>query len=483
MKPTQNEYNALLRHDLVSFIQKVFATVVPGTPYQHNWHIEAITWRLQQIYTGEINRLIITLPPRSLKSIITSVAYPAWLLGQDPTNHIICVSYSQDLSSKHALDSRAVMESDWYRRIFPGTQLHGDKKSVGEFMTTQRGGRLSTSVGGTLTGRGGNFIIIDDPHKADEGVLSETNRESAKNWYRNTLSSRLDNKKEDVIILIQQRLHEDDLAGYFLESDGWVHLNLPAIAEELQSIPTGPNSFHKRIVGGILHPARESNRELEALKNTLGSYIFAAQYQQRPAPMGGGMIKWEWFKTFKCRPDKEYGDMIYQSWDTASKAEAMHDYSVCTTWLYKHKKFYLLHVLRERLEYTQLKTRMIDHATQWDADQILIEDKGAGTSLIQDLQQDGSIPITGIIPKDDKVTRMMIATPLIECGQVSIPEEASWLADLQHELVNFPNGKHDDQVDSVSQFLNWARDSLQSIDMGILTVFPSLISSHGPGNW
>ena len=325
-------------------------------------------------------------------------------------------------------------------------------------MTTRRGGRLSTSVGGTLTGRGGNIIIIDDPHKADEGVQSGTNRESVNSWYRNTLSSRLDNKKEDAIILIQQRLHEDDLAGHLLESGDWVHLNLPAIAEEPQLIPIGPGCFHQREIDDVLHPARESMRELDALKNILGSYNFAAQYQQRPAPMGGGLIKWEWFKTYDNQPSKEYGDQIIQSWDTASKAEAIHDWSVCTTWLLKDNEYYLLHILRQHLEYTGLKQRIIDHAKYWDADIVLIEDKGAGISLIQDIRHGSELDVVPIIPKEDKETRLMIISPIIESGRVLIPAEAEWLAALQHEIVNFPKGRHDDQVDSVSQFLNWVRD-------------------------
>jgi len=478
MDLTKSEYDALLRQDLVSFIQKTFTTVVPGTMYQHNWHIEAIAWHLQQVHSGQIKRLIITLPPRSLKSIITSVAYPAWLLGQDPSNHMICVSYSQNLSDKLALDCRAVMETDWFRQIFPGTRLHSDKNSVGEFMTTRRGGRLSTSVGGTLTGRGGNIIIIDDPHKADEGIQSDTKREGAKDWFRNTLSSRLDNKAEDAIILIQQRLHEDDLAGYLLETGDWVHLNLPAIAEEPQMIPIGLNRFYRRQVDDVLHPERESRHELAVLKSTLGSYNFAAQYQQRPAPMGGGLIKWEWFEVYEDELGQEYGDRIIQSWDTASKAEAMHDWSVCTTWLYRYKRIYLLHVLRERLEYTQLKARITDHATRWNNDTVLIEDKGAGTSLIQDLRHDSNLSVIDIIPEGDKATRMMTVTPIIESGRVYIPAEASWLAELQHELVNFPKSKYDDQVDCVSQFLNWSRKSLQPIDMSILTIFPSMFSNQ-----
>ncbi len=275
--------------------------------------------------------------------------------------------------------------------------------------------------------------------------------------------------------MIQQRLHENDLVGYLLETGNWKHLNLPAIAEEYQCVQIGKNRFHERRIGDALHPERESHETLNELQRTLGSYNFAAQYQQRPAPLGGGMVKWEWFQTYDKVISKEYEDQIIQSWDTACKAETMRDWSVCTTWLIKNQKMYLLHVLRRRLEYPSLKSHILRHAKDWDADQILIEDKGAGTSLIQDLRNGSALCITSIVPKDDKVTRMLGVTSLIESAQVFIPKEASWLADFQHEIVNFPKSKHDDQVDSLSQFLHWARRRYKSTGPTEIIVVPSEI--------
>ena len=469
---------ALLRRDLTSFIHRTFQTVSPGTPYLHNWHIEAIAYHLERCYRGEINRLIITLPPRHLKSIAASVAYPAWLLGQDPTRKIITVSYAQDLATKHALDTRTVMTTPWYRRCFPRTRLHPDKNSQTECMTTARGFRLATSVGGTLTGRGGNLIIIDDPHKAEE-AFSETKRQAAIDWYRTTLLSRLDNKHEDTLIVIQQRLHENDLAGYLLESGDWVHLNIPAIAEEEQCIPIGKDRVHIRKPGDALHAAREPLSVLDTIKTTIGSYAFAGQYQQRPASLGGGMIKWDWFEHYDAapKPEKVDGDQIVQSWDTASKAEARHDWSVCTTWLIKNNRYYLLQVTRIRLEFPDLERHIQSLAEEWRADYVLIEDKGAGTQLIQDLQRESSLNLIGCVPKDDKVTRMMAVTPPIEAGRVWLPQEAAWLADFQHEILHFPNGKHDDQVDSLSQFLQWANDRPLPFDVDSIIVVPSIMTS------
>jgi hypothetical protein len=186
--------DVVLRRDLVGFVRKAFGTVSPGLSFIPNWHIEAICHELAKVVSGETNRLIITMPPRHLKSICASVALPAWVLGHDPTRRIISVSYAQDLAVKHGNDCRAVMSSDWYRRVFPGTEIDAAKNTETEIMTTKRGSRLATSVGGVLTGRGGNMIIIDDPLKPAD-AMSDTARERHIEWYSTTLISRLDNKR------------------------------------------------------------------------------------------------------------------------------------------------------------------------------------------------------------------------------------------------------------------------------------------------
>ncbi len=290
-----------LRNDLSTFIHRTFQTVAPAQPYLYNWHIDAMAWYLAQCATGAIRRLVITLPPRYGKSICASVAFPAWVLGRDPSKRIICASYSENLAGKHAGDCRTVMESDWYRSVFPGTRISRDKNTELNYLTTGKGYRYSTSVGGTLTGRGGNFIIIDDPINP-EGAMSEAKRSTVNNWFDSTLYSRLDSKRDDVIILIMQRLHVDDLAGYVMPREPWIHLNLPAIAESEQQIQIGDGQFHQRQVGDLLHEAREPRDVLEKLKGALGSFNFSAQYQQCPVPLKGEIIKWEWFQFFDALP-------------------------------------------------------------------------------------------------------------------------------------------------------------------------------------
>ena len=265
---------AILRNNLTAFTQRCFQTVVPGQLFLANWHVEAITHQLERIRLGEIRRLIITLPPRNLKSICASVAFPAFMLGHDPALRIVCASYSQDLTAKHSRDCRAVIESAWYKQLFRRTRIDPRKNTEAEFETTARGYRLGTSVGGTLTGRGGNLIIIDDPLKPAE-AMSETKRAAVSEWYDTTLSSRLDQKTEDAIVLIMQRLHVDDLVGHVLEKNpAWTHLNLPAIAESPHEIELGGGMTYKREVGEVLHPDREPLRVLDELKPRWGATDF-----------------------------------------------------------------------------------------------------------------------------------------------------------------------------------------------------------------
>jgi hypothetical protein len=259
----------MLRHDFYSFIQAIFPLVSPNGMFLPNWHIEAMACALTQVLRGETKRLIITIPPRSLKSICASVAFPAFVLGHDPRRRIICVSYSEGLARKHANDCRALMRSRLYQRLFPGTRISSNKDTELEFATMAGGNRLATSIEGTLTGRGGNFVIIDDPMKPQD-AYSEAARESTKQWYGNTLLSRLDDKVNDAIVVVMQRLHVDDLVGHLLEQCGWTHLNLPAIAESEHRVPLGLNRIHLRKLGELLHPEREPLTILDEFKRSMG---------------------------------------------------------------------------------------------------------------------------------------------------------------------------------------------------------------------
>lgn len=454
---TIEDYRTLLRVDFGTFVQRCFLELNPSTPLRWNWHIDAIVARLDACRRGEIRRLIINVPPRSLKSLCASVALPAFLLGNDPAAQVICASYGQDLADKLARDTRTVMQAPWFADTF-GQRLAAARPSAQEIATTAHGFRLATSVGGVLTGRGGDYLIVDDPLKPDEAV-SDTQRQKVNDWFDGTLSSRLNDKQRGCIIVIMQRLHEDDLVGHLLERGEWEVLSFPAIAEAEQVFeirtPFGVRR-HRREVGDVLHPAREPLAVLDALRTSLGAYNFAGQYQQSPRPFGGGMIKEEWFSSYTAETRPVAFERIVQSWDTASKATELADYSVCTTWgATDDDRYYLLDVFREKLEYPDLKRAVIALHTRWQPRTVLIEDKASGIQLIQDLRYDGLSAVTPYTPQAEKIMRLLAQTPTIEQGRVYLPDQAAWRAAYLHELTSFPKGKNDDQADSTAQALEW----------------------------
>lgn len=465
MAPDGRKLEALLRSDFRAFVHKVFNTLAPGQTYVRSWHVEAIAWRLERLRRGEIRRLIINMPPRSLKSIVASVAFPAYILGRAPSRRIICVSYSGDLAKKHSNDFRAVLESDWYRSAFPETRIGPYKNSETELELTARGFRLATSVGGTLTGRGGDVIIIDDPLKPDD-AMSEAKRSAANQWLTNTLLSRLDDKRTGAIVIVMQRVHMDDMTGFVLgQSDDWDVLSLPAVALGDEFIPISAKRTYHRKAGEVLSPEREPVEVLEGLKRQLGSDAFSAQYQQMPVPPGGAMIKRQWVLRYSELPPESERLLTLQSWDTASKGGPNNDWSVCTTWILTRKRqWYLVDVWRQRVDYPALKAAVPKLADKWRARRVLIEDTGSGTALVQELQTQVS-GIIGVKPEADKVSRMAVASAKIEAGQVRFPQYAPWLVDLEAELFAFPVGRHDDQCDSISQAL---RDNNLSF-MALLT--------------
>ena len=456
---TAEEYRVVLRQYFFAFIQRSFRHLNPSTKFLPNWHIEVIAATLEKCMRGEIKRLIINVPPRSLKSHCASIAFPAFVLGHNPAAKIVCVSYSQQLAENLADACRSVMLADWYRDLFP-TRLASNRQAIHDFQTTAHGGRLSTSVGGGLMGRGGDLLIGDDLLKPDEAV-SDAQRKRVNDWYDNTLASRLNDRRNGRVVLIMQRLHEDDVVGHVQTLDDWHVLKFPAIAEQNESYvietPYGRRSFERK-VGDLLHPEREPREVLELFRRTQGEYNFACQCQQAPAPLEGGIIKASWFKRYLPAELTDPFEMKFQSWDTANKATELCDYSVCTTWGVKSKKLYLLDLRRGRMEYPDLKRAIRDEAAKHRPRNVLIEDKASGTQLIQELIREGVHGVTRYAPKMDKVMRLRSVSSTIENGLVFLPETADWLAEYLHELTIFPNGRYDDQADSTSQALDWIKD-------------------------
>lgn len=292
--------NHLLTRRYPYFVEKVLATISPGTVFLPNWHIALIGEYLAACAKGDITRLIINMPPRMLKSVTVSVAWPAWLMGHNPAARIMVASYAQSLSTKHSLDTRLVMQSAWYKQAFPGTVISADQNEKDKFVTTKRGHRLAVSVGGAATGEGGNILIIDDPINPLQAMQASA-RAQVNAWFDHTFSSRLDDKKRGAIVLVMQRLHAEDLSGYLTAKGGWERLVLPALATEDAQYRMG-GVHHARKAGDILHPAREDAQAIGRAARELGSMHFAAQYQQQPITEESGMLSLSWFKRFDLEP-------------------------------------------------------------------------------------------------------------------------------------------------------------------------------------
>jgi predicted phage terminase large subunit-like protein len=476
------EYKAVLRSDFYSFIHRSFLELNPTTEFVHNWHIEVIAAELEACQRGYTKRLIINLPPRSLKSHCASVSFVAWLLGHNPSAQVICASYAQELADKHALDCRTLITSSWYQDLFR-TRLSPQRQAVQEFMTGEKGFRLATSVGGVLTGRGGGIIIIDDPLKPEE-ALSDTRRKAVNDWYDHTLYSRLNDKRNGCIVLIMQRLHEDDLVGHVLGQEKWKVVRFPAIAEEDENyvVPSlwGERRISRR-AGEPLHAEREPLPVLERLRETLGEYNFAGQYQQTPAPLGGGLVKAEWFKTYTPTDCPGKFDQIFQSWDTANKPTQLSDYSVGTTWGVKDRHLYLLNVYRKRIGYPELKRAVREQAEMFGAKTVLIEDKASGTQLIQELLNERLYAVKRYAPRMDKVMRLHSVTGMIENGFVHVPDKSAWLSEYLHELSTFPRSKQDDQTDSTSQALDWFKEQSRNRTPHIVEFWKRQAEKDRPG--
>lgn len=442
-----NVIQAILRQDFTSFIAKVFDTINPSTEYVYNWHIDLIADYLEHVRLGKIKRLIINIPPRTLKSLCISVAFPAWLLGHDPTCRIMAASYSSILSIKHSLDCRFVLSSNWYQKLFPHTILNTKQNEKSKFLTSQNGFRFATSVGGSATGEGGDILIIDDPHNPTH-IHSFTIRNKTIDWFEQTFVSRLNNKNTGAIILVMQRLHESDLAGHLIDSGGWNVIKIPSIANTNYKFTIGKKEYLFK-EGELLNAKRDNLELLQKLEQEIGTTAYSAQYLQAPLSYKFNLLNLDDIHFFTDHPP--HFEYYIHSWDTAIKTSEKADYSVCTIWGFVDKQYYLLSMIRQKLTYPNLKNLIEKENAKYKPKYILIEDKASGQSIIQDLKLSGYQNIYPIKPKFDKITRFAAIVPLLQSGKFLFLKNANFMHILLKEITNFPNTAYDDIVDSISQ--------------------------------
>jgi hypothetical protein len=386
MSSEQQRADALRRSNFYIFVIEAFQVLHPGAALSKEPYLEAMCWQLQEVAEGRKQRLLVTVPPRHLKSVCASVALVAWMLGRDPGLKVIVASYGEDLARRHAADFRTIMQSAMYRRLFPATRIKPRSNRADEMRTTRGGGRKAVSLGGAVTGFGADVIIIDDLMKAQE-ALSPRKREEVREYFEQTLYSRLDDKRRGRIISIQQRLHEDDFAGYLIDKGSFDHLNLPAIAEIEQRLPLYQGRVYRRRIGDLLSPEREPPETLDTIREQIGSYAFSAQYLQNPVPEDSCHLRLDRMSRIDHAPERSEMLHVVQSWDTAIKDGPNCDFSVCTTWGWRDR-WYLLDVFRSRLDFPALKAAGLRLKRTWRPDLVLVEDSSNGTAMVQQLRSD-----------------------------------------------------------------------------------------------
>lgn len=452
----------------------------PTNPLQPNWHIRYIAEHLETVFHGDCTRLIINQPPRSLKSLLVSVCWPAWCWVHDPSLRWMFASYSASLAAFHSLLRRMLIQSDWYQGNWGQTvRLRGDQHQKMEFANTRRGMMIATSVGGTAIGKGGDILVFDDPLNPTEAA-SPAMRETANTWIRRSFLTRLNDPQRGRIVGVMQRLHEQDTTGLLLAQGGWTHLCLPAEAEahEVLVSPRTGEVMEERNPGDLLFPAREGAAELARKRIELGSYGYAGQYQQRPSPAEGGLLKRHWWRFWYPRdvdapppvtvpqedgsqvtcaqaPLPEAFDETLLSWDMAFKGTDSSDYVVGQCWARQGTEKFLLDQERQQADFPatiQLVLAMLRRHPQAGA--VLVEDKANGPAVLQVLAREvaGLIPVN---PAGGKEARVHAVSPAIEAGNIYLPHPAlhPWVHAFIERAAAFPHAAHDDELDALSQAL------------------------------
>jgi hypothetical protein len=369
-----------------AFVEQAWKITEPSSPLVGGMHLDAVCEHLQAVYDGAIQKLLITIPPRHGKSTIASVLFPAWVWLHDPSARFVYASYALSLSVRDSVRCRRLVRSHWYQsRWGDAVRLVDDQNMKMRFETTKGGHRIATSVDGAVTGEGGRFLVADDPHNVKEAE-SELLREAVIDWWDQAMSTRGDNPEQAAWVIIQQRVHDRDLAGHVLEQGGYEHLNLPAEYErDYPSPPTAIGWTDPRTEdGALLWPERWTHAQLDQLKTVLGSRAASAQLQQRPAPLGGDIFKTEWWKFYWRLPERF--DEQWQSWDCTFKDESDSDYVVGQVWGRIGHFAFLIDQVREQLSFTGTLAAIERLRAQYPgAYRILIEDKANGPAVLNAL--------------------------------------------------------------------------------------------------
>jgi len=414
-------------------------------------HTRLLIGRLEAVERGEIDRLMVFMPPRHGKSLLCSELFPAWYLGRHPERSVIAASYGAELATDFGRRVRNHMTDALHQRIFPKAAVADDSTARHRFNLMAGGAYYAVGAGGPLTGRGADLLLIDDPIKNREDADSSAYRKALQGWYESVAYSRLE--PGGAIVLIQTRWHQDDLAGWLLRehaAEGWEVVSLPALAEA--------GDVLGRAEGEPLWPERFGAEALGRIREAIGGAAWAALYQQRPSAAEGAIFKREWWRSYNESTLPARFERVILSLDTAFKATETADYSAAAVIGVGKAGYYVLDVWRGRVEFPELRRMVEVLAAKWNPERVIIEDKASGQSLIQALRVETRLAVTAVRVDSDKVSRANAVTALVEAGRVFLPERAEWLSDFLEEAANFPAGAHDDQVDALVHALNFVRE-------------------------
>jgi predicted phage terminase large subunit-like protein len=494
---------------LYEFLKAAWRYIDPS-PWKDGWHIDAIAEHLQAVVDGQIRRLIINVPPRHGKSIITSVAFPAWCWAQSdisPTSGpgvpFLYASYADKLSLRDSVKCRRLIESNWYQERWGSRyQLLGDNNTKSRFSNSAGGERLITSIGAGVTGEGGNIIVIDDPNAAND-IASEATTQTTLDWWTTTMPSRLNDPDLGAYVIIQQRLAQNDLTGHILENeiDGWTQLILPGRYESNRSYTTTIGWTDPRTVEGeLLWPERFNEAALKRLETTMGPWTFAGQIQQRPSPKGGGIIRSDWWTLWE-RDTYPPMDFVLACLDTAYTTKEENDPSALIVWgvfsgetkayanrmmdadgrpMYIERShsqgsphLMCMHSWTGRFELHELVQKVAATAKTFKVDTLLIENKASGISVAQEIRRlysDERFSVQLFDPKSqDKMARLYSVQHLFAEGMVYAPE-MKWARAVIDQCEQYPKATHDDLCDCVSMGLRTLRE------MGLLTRGPERLA-------
>lgn len=450
------------RRSLKQFAISVWPIIEP-TRFVDGWVIDCLCEHLEAVTRGEIRRLLINIPPRHSKST-TLVLWRVWTWLQSSSERFLAASYSLNLSIRDNVRVRRIIEDPWFQaRYGREFQLAGDQNVKSFFENDQRGYQMAISVDGATTGQGGSYLVLDDPHNADE-AHSDAERETALMWFREVWTNRLNDQERDKMVVVGQRIHENDVCGYILrERPDWVHLNLPAMYEPSRHCITPIWQDPRTYEGDLLWPERFSKAALDGLRRDLGSNGFAAQYQQTPVPAGGGVFKSAWLRSFGSMdkayilhtPQGNHAVLQKDCWrfitvDLAISSKEDADFTVIQVWACTPESdLLLIDQIRSHLNNPEQQQSIKRLHYQYQPDFIEIETVAYQLALAQQLLVQG-IPVKEYRPVRDKVSRASTAAIYMEQGKIYFPDTAPWLAELQYEILHFPFAEHDDQVDSLS---------------------------------